>query len=355
MAVFPDLLVDPFLVCLPRDCHDVEELERFVENLLAWSDLLQRGDVRVHFPMSCLEALVDEGQYPYGHELKQMAARLGAAHLSDDFVCRIAQGVLERTPTLEERCSINVVLFDEESCRIEPEVYVTRLAAKTGWGFKHGLAVIACFSHSGEDSGFLVASATSPPEEVFRDQEIQVSARVDAIECAEASDKWAGLLPMKVEHSVPVAFSRESVFEHLGCLRLWGDAQSSDQARDAVVTRIEELIGSGTGHREAVKEFRFGAEFLSSARGHAFGTRSDLAMNLIDSCARIAVGLPKQPVKPFRVSENSDKQRVRGDGACAFRTHLTKAGAGFRLMYWELSDGTIEFANVGTKFELVIF
>ena len=354
MGVFPDILVDPFLVCLPRECHDMEELERFVENLLAWSDLLQRGDVKVHFPMSCLEALVDEGQYPYDHELKQIAARVGAAHLSDDFVCRVAQGVLERTPTLEERCSINVVLFDEQTCRVEPEVYVTRLATKIGWGFKHGLAVIACFSHSGEDGGFLVASATSPPEEAFRDQEIQVSARVDAIDCADGADKWAGLLPMKVDHSVPVAFSRELLFEHLGCLRLWSEAESPEQARDSISTRVAELLASGSGDRNAVRGFRFGSEFLSSAREHAFGARTDLAMNLIDSCARILIDLPKQPVKPFRVTEKSDVQRVRPDGAIAFRTHLTKTGAGFRLMYWELFDGSIEFANVGTKFELEI-
>lgn len=355
MGAFPDILVDPFLVCLPRDCHDVDELESFVENLLSWSDLLRRDDIKAHFPMSCFEALVEEGQYPYGHELKQMAARVGAAHLSDDFVCRVAQGVLERTPTLEERCSINVVLFDEESYTVEPEIYITRLAAKIGWGFRHGLAVVACFNHSGADTGFLVASAVSSPVDAFRDREIQISARVDAIDSGGNTEKWADLLPIVVNNSIPVTFGRDSILEHLGCLRLWGEAQSPEEARDAVNTRIAELLASGTGNRNAVLEFRFGDDFLASARRNAFGARSDLAMNLIDSCARILVGHPKQAAMPFRVSENSEEQRVRSDGALAFRTHLTKAGAGFRLMYWELSDGTIEFANVGTKFELAIF
>jgi hypothetical protein len=355
MATFPDIVVDPYLVCLPRDCNDVAQLDQFVENLLSWSDLLRREDVNVHFPRSCLDGLVEEGQYPYGHELKKMANRVGASHLSDDLICRVAQAVLERTPTLEDRCSINIVIFDEESCRVEPEIYVTRLATKIGWGFKHGLAVLACFGRSSAEQGFLMASATSPPEAAFHGQEIQVSAHVEAVDCTDATCNWAGLLPMDVDHSVPVAFSRESVLEHLGCLRLWGEAESTNQARDAISTRVAELLASGSGSREAVLEFRFGTEFLTSARKHAFGVRSDLAMNLIDSCARILIDLPKQPVKPFRVSENSDKQRIRIDGASAYRTHLTKTGAGFRLMYWELSNGSIEFANVGTKFELEIF
>ena len=283
-----------------------------------------------------------------------MAARVGATHLSDDFVCRVAQGVLERTPTLEDRCSINIVIFDEASCRVEPEIYVNRLAAKIGWGLKHGLTVIACFGHSRPDEGFLMASATSPPEALFEDEEIKVLARIEAVDCTDESCNWAHLVPVDVNQSLPVAFSRESLFEHLGCLRLWGQADSPENARDAINTRVGQLIASGAANRAAPREFYFGDEFLPSSRGHGFGARSDLATNLIDSCARILIDLPKQPVKPFRIAENSSEQLVRADRAAAFRTHLTKAGAGFRLMYWEMPDGTIEFANVGTKFELEI-
>jgi hypothetical protein len=64
MGVFPDIVVDPYLVCLPCDCQKVEQLDQFVENLLAWSELLKRGDVIVLFPRSCLEPLVVEDHYP---------------------------------------------------------------------------------------------------------------------------------------------------------------------------------------------------------------------------------------------------------------------------------------------------
>jgi len=356
MAAFPDILVDPYLVCLPRDCQTAEQLDQFVENLLAWSGLLDREDVNVHFPSSCLEALVDEGQYPYGHELKQTAAHLGATHLSADFVCRVAQRVLDRTPTLEERCSINIVIFDENSCRVEPQVYVTRLAAKIGWGLKHGFVVVACFhQHNTDQNGFLLASAKSPPEDVFQDQDILISARVEAVDSTGPEDAWSKLLPLDIDHSLPVAFSRQAVLEHLGSLRLWGNAESPEEAVDAINARVEELLVGGTGDRSALKPFRFGHQFLASARRHAFGARSDLAANLIDSCARIVLDVPKNPLKPFWVDERpTSVQRQRQDGALAYRTHLTKSGAGFRLMCWELPDGTIEFANVGTKFEVEI-
>jgi len=356
MGAFPDILVDPYLVCLPRECEGAEQLDHFVDNLLAWSALFQREGISVYFPQTCLDALIDENQYPYGHELKQMAARFGATHVADDFVCRLAQWVLDRTPTLEERCSIHIVIFDEDSCRVEPEIYVKRLAARIGWGFKHGLAVVACFEHNaGERSGFLLASARSSSEDAFPDQDVQIHAHIEEVDSPEGLERWAGLLPLDVDHSLPVAFSRESVLEHLGSLRLWGNAEAPQQARDAIDARLEERLAGGTGDREAVADFRFGEGFLNSARGHAFGSRSDLAMNLIDSCSRILLGVPKNPMEALREDERpTSRQRQRADGALAWRTHLTKYGPGFRLMFWRLPDGTIEFANVGTKFELEI-
>ena len=78
-------------------------------------------------------------------------------------------------------------------------------------------------------------------------------------------------------------------------------------------------------------------------------------MNLINTCAQIVLGCPKNELKPFRANPApSAPQHVRADGALAFRTHLTKHGAGYRLMYWQRTDGVIEFANIGVKHELII-
>lgn len=356
MATFPDIIVDPFLVCLPRDCDEQEQLDQFVENLLAWSGLLRRKDIVVLFADSCLATLLNDGFYPYGYELKKIAVRLGATHLPIDFVCQVAQTLLDRTPKLEEHCSINIVVFDEPSYSFQPEVYLTRLGAKIGWEFKHGLIVVACFLRKHPDhTGFLLASAMSAPREVFQDQEVEISAHVEAIDSPLDAEWWSKLLPSDVNQELPVVFSRDAVFEHIGSLELWGSAESSEHAAEAIATRIRELLALGLGDESKVKDFYFGAEFLDSVRKNAFAARADLATNLIDSCAKIVLGAPKNSVEPFREDERpTSSQRTRGDGALAWRTHLTKRGAGFRLMFWELTSGGIELANVGTKSELKI-
>lgn len=356
MAVFPSILVDPYLVILPQDPQEPEELNRFVENLLAWSDLLQRGDIPVFFTDSCLASIIHGGHYPYGPALSKMAKQLGATHLSVDFVCLVAQTILDRTPKLEEHCSINIVMFDEASYRIQPEVYLTRLDANIGWELKHGLAVVACFLRKNSDhTGFLLASATSSPQEDFREMEIRISAHIETIDSPTDAEWWSSILPFDVNQDLPVAFSRDTIFEQIGSLELWGNAESSEGAREAIATKVRELLALGAGDESEAKGFHLGTHFLESTRRNGFGARADLATNLIDSCARIMLKVPKNPIEKFREDERStSRQRRREDGAVAWRTHLTKHGAGFRLMFWELPDGKIELANVGTKFEVEI-
>jgi hypothetical protein len=351
MAAMPDLLVDPYLVYLPRYCDQVEQLDQFVENLLSWSDLLRRQDLAVLFPAVCLEALLKEGYYPYEHEFRRMAANVKADHLAPDLVCKVAQEVLERTPRLEEKCEINFVDFEDNGCQVVPEIFVTRLTGDVAWGLKYALAVVACYQLATDEAKvFLMISAESAPVESFASHELQIAVRVNGIDCSDVCGSLTNSLPLDVCRALPVAFRGVSMLQTVGSLQLWARATSSADVRDAINTRVEDLLASGTGKREAVLVFCVGEDFLESAKRNGFGAR----LNVVDSCARILLGVPKYSVEPFRVSAGSSDQRTRADGAYAFRTHLTKDGPGYRLMFWELENKSIEFANVGPKGELVI-
>jgi hypothetical protein len=156
-----------------------------------------------------------------------------------------------------------------------------------------------------------------------------------------------------VECKIPLASSHDALLSQLGVWEVWRNATDERAAVNAINLCVAEIEESGV-RPERKPEFRLGASFLESARRWGFGNRSDYARLLIESCARIVLGIPKHSVEPFRESADSHQQRSRDGGALAYRTHLTKKGAGFRLMLWRIPDGTIEFANVGDKDELVI-
>lgn len=349
---FPSVLVDPYLVCLPLDCKTSGQLEEFINNLISWGELLQRKDVSVYFSEDCCDSLLKDDQYPYGHNLKNLMRRFDLNELPDDLACRIAQWILDSTPRLEDRCGIRIVDFDSETFVVEPSFVTARLSEALSWSLKHTFSVIAC--HQSKSSNeFMLASAESvdpdDSEENERDM-LRFSVTLIDLDNPEIKAKLALTLPARIDHTMPIAFGREALIGRLGSLALWETAASELQVGDAISARIRELENVGAAQPGTAKQFRVGARFLDSARTNGFGSR----LNVVDSCARILVDIPKKPIKPFRVSEESDNQRTRADGAKAFRSHLTSDGPGYRLMFWETANGVIEFANIGPKFELVI-
>jgi hypothetical protein len=188
-----------------------------------------------------------------------------------------------------------------------------------------------------------------------QDDELTIEAEVHEVQWHDASYRASITLPAAISESFNIFGSHQDFLAGIGVLKLWDSGRSEGGARDAINLKIHELIENGTAEDADVAEYRFGSRFLETVLHWGFGSRGDYAALLIESCARIVVDKPKNSVEPFRVDSNaSSDQRVRSDGALAFRTHLTKKGAGFRLMLWKTDDGLIEFANVGDKDELEI-
>lgn len=100
--------------------------------------------------------------------------------------------------------------------------------------------------------------------------------------------------------------------------------------------------------------FELGSSYIASMQANQCCYGQRFAGVCFDTVVSLLAGSPKNPEMPFRISEDSDVQRVRL-GAAAWRTHVTKKHEGLRLMYWRKDCGGVELANVGNKAELLIF
>ena len=147
-----------------------------------------------------------------------------------------------------------------------------------------------------------------------------------------------------------------SLLDGRGCLELWRSAESEQSVREAVDHQIRKLIDENHLDDFHIHQYRLGPRFVDSVRHWGFHNRHDWARLLIESCARLILGIPKQLCEPFRTDARPTARQVSraSDGAVGWRTHLTKHHEGFRLMFWKSPDGSIEFANIGDKDELVI-
>lgn len=128
---------------------------------------------------------------------------------------------------------------------------------------------------------------------------------------------------------------------------VWSNATSDAEYHLAIGLRAAEIAkkyGAPLGVHE-LKSFSLGGGFVSSL----YETQSSAAMPyadvVLDTCARVILGIPKNPISYFGGS--------RRNGDDGFRTQVRKGNPALRLMFWQGASG-IEFANIGMKKDLEI-
>jgi len=353
MSDVHEIVVDPYLLCLPNPCSTADQLETFISSLLGWRGLLNRGDACVLLADSVRIALSDDDEYPHRHRLSQLLTKYQCEIADVKTISDLADGILKGSPCFEDYYGIDVIVIDEDKTDIQPSLILTRLKRNCRTSFAEILAsisVVRQLKPEGSRDSVLVASAleddsiTPVPDEIDVVSEVQICFRTGI-----GSDA-----PVNVVDKIPVSFKHEEISNQLDAWELWDNASSIDSAVSAIEMCVQNLVDSGVSP-DAKVEYTLGSNFIDSVRAWGAGTRSDYAMIIIESCARIILGIPKNALNEFRVdSKSTSAQKTRADGSLAFRTHLTKKGAGLRLMLWRKPDRTIEFANVGDKDELEI-
>lgn len=347
------LAVDPYILSLPNPCISEEQIDEFVDGLLGWSCSLRRQDMHILVSDRARIALMEDGEYPEQHRLREALRRLQYVAADYDTVCSLVQNILNTTPSLEETLGFEDILLDESKIIINPGFLIERLNENTKKAFVEMLAMMALARVvvDPDINKNLFVSSAKRNANICEKLDVVIESEIH--ECSFTGEKNCPAFPIIVQDQIPFAWGYSDLIKQLGVHTIWKNATCADDAVEAIEQCIRELLRSGLDESRR-HSFRIGTRFLNSARQWGFFNRTDYAMLLIESCARIVLDVPKNSIKTFRVSSTSTEQRVRADGARAFRTHLTKTGPGFRLMLWRLVDDTIEFANVGDKDELEI-
>jgi len=373
MSKLPSVAIDPYLLIFPEPCHSADQLMNFIDGLLNWSETLSRLDTEYFISELCVESLMLDGWYPYSGRIERLIQKFGLTDADNiDFVdentlITLAQKVLDKTPRLEEHVGIEIILYDEESVCVEPIAVIDRLGENTSFALKQSFAILGLgLTHlTTMPNGCVFASADG--NECVNLSEVSFEVTVDEVAFFDPPPQQI-LFPLSYSETFHVCLGHADYIKQVSVLELWGYGDSEQHILDAIVARAMEhretgvptsgtlpSYSAGLVAERNLYQFRLGSQFLASVQKWGFGNRQDWAMLLIDTCARILLSIPKNEINPFRISAHSGEQRERSsDGALAWRTHLTKANAGFRLLLWTTPDGVIEFANIGPKKELII-
>lgn len=351
-----EVIIDPFLLCLPNPCNSIDQLEDFISAIAGWRGFLDRADTCVLLSDSARVALCTDGEFPHRHRLAELIDKFECTFADANTISKVANSILERAPALEDYYGINAILIEEDSFELAPAVILDRLKTNCRSAFRDDLLIagikgIECVTDRIE-SRLIVASggmAESQPPTI-----ISIKADIHDISVVSKDPGPKIVLPLALSQSIPVAFSHEQIIESLDLWAIWDGASSEEAVRLCVEMCVKNLVSSGADAGERC-DFLIGSSFVASLHAWGADARRDYAMVTVESCARIVLGIPKNPINEFReCADGNANQHTREDGALGFRTHLTKKGVALRLMFWRRTDGKIEFANIGGKNELEI-
>lgn len=351
-----EVVIDPFLLCLPNPCSSLDQLEDFISAIVGWSGFLDRSDTCVLLSDSARVALNDDGEFPHRHRLAELLDKFECTFADANTIIRVANSILERTPALEEYFGIDAILIEEDSIEIAPAELLDRLKPYCRSAFRDDLLIAGIKVDErvvgGLEDSVMIASGNCTDDPI--PLAISVKADIHDIGLVSTDFNLHAVPPFALLQSIPLVFSHEQLLDSLDLWAIWDGASSDEAVRSSVEARVKSILSSGA-EADGVSDFTIGSNFIDSLRAWGADSRQDYAMVTIESCARIVLGIPKKTINEFREStDRNAKQRTRMDGALAFRTHLTKKGVGLRLMFWKHTDGTIEFANIGGKGELEI-
>lgn len=354
----PDLqiiAIDPYLLHFASPCHSEQVLREFINGILAWSAATRRVDVKLTLSNSVKAALFQDNVYPHDHLVQQTMATFKVEDVDPTTLFNLTRRLIDRTAALEDVTGITDILYDQNQVAIDPNAFVTRLSPRSSNAFCDSLLAIGIHNGVCEHvPGIVVASKDGPGKP---DSSIELSMACDVVELSpqEILPERRSTLPFRLDEEVRLYLSFSSLLNDLDPIQTLGDPVTNQSLTDAIDACVEQHLTNGTGDRNSLLEYSIGPHFLESLRRWSFLSRNDLAMICIDTCARIIVKCPKKALSEFRDSANANAPQMgRPDGSLAWRTHLTKHGAGYRLMFWTNRNGSIEFANIGDKDELII-
>lgn len=353
MSSVPHLCIDPYLLSLPRmDTSSVEDVEDFVSSIVDWRKTFDGRGSRAFVSSTVLDAIDEDDAFPWREKLLSILKHFKVKSADFDTVSRAIQAFLN-CAKIEDSVELKALLLEDKKTNVVPAFVCNRLRPKTRHAFYDLLAMIVMVEHGYGRDVDQIALASIPSDNTEPElQYLSVSTEIVEFEWQSNSDDRDIHQPFAIDDRVSVFFSRIGMLESIEPLSLWPATVDISAAYNAIDCCIARLVAAGTSQELRIS-YSIGESFLRTAQKWQCGYEGRHAFTLIESCARIVLGIPKHEVKPF-YDGASGRQKIRDDGALALRTHITKRGAGLRLMLWELPDKTIEFANVGDKDELQI-
>lgn len=354
------LLVDPALLTSPKDLSDAAS-PLWLQALETWLRELEVGDLFWWHLVDCTEILSGARMLADTRTLKAVAehhkldVNVGnIARRLNAFVRDRAHDAMLRTMTQE--------LLLSDPPQVQPQAFMDRNAI-VAQPLAVSLARLACDQAAGFELSKVgvVSQALSPGSVGLRIQcQVQLAVPDEVIDKLSARPVDEDALQGGDGADCKDTQAVDEVFALVTCpgellplSRLRAQLRTDPHMFAATIRRI--------AHKDCGRcaSFGLGPNFWETVRGSAIDEDQAAFDKLLRVCARVAAGdslTMNIDLRPIRQGAAADKPQVRRarDGASAWRATIADKGVGWRLHFWNLGSGGVEFEAVRKKSDPVV-
>jgi hypothetical protein len=335
-----ELAIDPnTLVLLPN--HDRQEVRRRLDCIMTWRAIERDHHwLKLRIARESMQIFRERNLYPVRTALQQSltAANLDQIYSVND-IARQVDHLLSREP-LDEATSLEDVLW--ENFKWDPALACVCSELEISLQRMFLLIVVSA------KSGRPIFCATTTKASVSIEADITMGL-------PEASVDFS--LPKRINGSVECVHDFEAICDLIDPISCWEVSTTAADIKRAIQLQCRKYMMGANLYNgwKSLPSFYIGDGFIASLKECQCWGRSTFAKQVLETIAETVLMRNKLEIKYFRETENSTEPRKRlSDGALGCRVHVTKKKEGFRLMPWELKNGTFELANIGPKKELSI-
>lgn len=336
------VVFDASVLAVPPIDGPSSAAHRYVESLLDWVKLLEEPWIAICMSERASEALITDGLYPMREQLKQLFSRHGIVEYDVNTVAIVIDQLLTHTPSFETYFRVQDVLAEDVST--EPDVLQLCAGDDLQAELARCLVLLAILRrHCGTsilENAFIVREAPG--------QSILVRALVHDFEHCRQDMK--GALPNPPDFFEGHVLVCDNFGGLLNCIdegKVLSCAE--DDAGIEIAIRIalykSRLTRQVEPNWDDIAGMRLGSDFrglMQRCCGDAPPAVTVAALR----CACEAIDRQNlRAVHALRAGMGGNApQRLRArDGAKAWRRDIDHE---YHLHYWEMEDGTIEFASM---------
>lgn len=337
----PSVTIDAGVLAPPTENGSADDARRYVNTLLDWRKFLDESWVAVYMSARASEVLFEDKLYPLRERLRNLFEVNGIEEFDVNTVARVADTLLQITPSLEERFSISDVLTDGLS--VDPDILGPSADNALQSDLARCLILIAILrQYCGDDilDHFLILRGAPEPL-------VTVQAKIEYVEHSRDDLNELPIPPAMFKGAVPICDDFRRLIQ---CLN-----------ESSILVSSTDSLGLETAIRIALYKSRLGRDKdpdwddpQALRIGHRF------VNSVQESCRDQGDSFPAKVLRAIvetldeenmtaahalriRPGGGSPQRRRVADGAGAMRRDIDQD---HHLHYWLCNDRVVELASV---------